>query len=111
MGWLRHTEPVPEPVALSTGETVTFKPYFSHQADVAFWEEVSRRVDPQTKEVTNWVYQRACEAVLPVLVESVLAPGSEPRPCTPEWLGNLRPEDYALLERTATDLRNDMLAK
>jgi hypothetical protein len=101
---------VPRSVQLSTGETVTFKAHFSHRADMAFWEEALRRVDPSTKDLTNWVYWKCCEAILPLVIQDV-SKGAQAIACTPEWLAELPVEDYEPLRREAAALREEMLAK
>jgi hypothetical protein len=84
-------------ITLSTKQEVTFKDYIPHKAEVAFWDKV-RELAGEGK-VTMFIYNRAIEALLPFIISS-------PDP-TPEWIGDLKQEDYLKLEEAARQLRDE----
>lgn len=102
-----------KPVKLTSGETVHFKPW-KRKAQRLFKatlkEGVFLRRDLDTgklspvEEIPAGNFDRAYEAVLPIVIEKVERDGGEV-PFSEAWLNELEGTDYDLLERAVYELK------
>jgi hypothetical protein len=108
----------PKVVTLSSGEIVTFKPYFNHGADFEFYrfirEEMKKAEEAgmvkEGKGIPTFVYLAACEGTLPLLIERIVQNGQDV-PYTKSWLDGLHPKDYDLLSEAFVALRDELTAR
>src|ERR1051326_842882 len=104
----------PKIVTVSDGQKVTFKPCFTHKAERAFNEEMSRDVMFErgddgrlvAKKVPELNFDRAAEAALLVMIHSI-EKGAETLECTRDWLDNLPERDYKKLTTVLAEIKNE----
>src|SRR4051812_7956799 len=95
---------MPKSVTLSTGAVVTFKPSYTHGADLAYSEV--RYAEDYGDRVPVAVAMKACDAVLPVVIDTVAKDGQSV-PATLEWLKDLPLPDYEVLYKLLLELREE----
>src|SRR4051794_19342298 len=92
-------------VQLTTGETVTFKPFLSHRAEMAYSEVLSSQ-GPGLAEIPLYLAKQATDAALPFVIAQ-----ADHGPVTQEWLDELSVEDYEGLARQMNRLIQETTAR
>ena len=95
-------------ITLTTGETVTFIPDYTHGADLAYSEV--RFAEDYGARAPIHISLKACDAVLPIVIEKIEKAG-ETYKATPEWLTKLPLPDYEELYRLLLELRTETQAR